>query len=76
MTAKKFIAVGALVIGATLATATASFAQYYGAPYSYYDYAGPGGYYGGGPYSPPNWMRGGPGPRVLDGSGMGIGAVR
>jgi hypothetical protein len=85
MTAKKFIAAGALIVGATLATATASFAQYYGGPYGYgggpglYDYApGYGGY--GGYYnysgSPPYWLRGGPGPRVGGGSGTGIGAQR
>jgi hypothetical protein len=85
MTAKKLIAAGALIVGATLATATASFAQYYGGPYGYgggpglYDYApGYGGY--GGYYnysgSPPYWLRGGPGPRVGGGSGTGIGAQR
>jgi hypothetical protein len=83
MTAKKLIAAGALIVGATLATGTASFAQYYGGPYGYgggpglYDYA-PG--YGGGYYgysgSPPYWLRGGPGPRVGGGSGTGIGAQR
>lgn len=76
MTTKKLLAASALVLGVTLGTASASFAQaiYYGGPYGYED-----GYtYG--PYgpagSPPNWMRGGPGPRVMDGSGQGIGAVR
>ncbi len=76
MTAKKLIAAAALLAGVTLATATASFAQvvYYGAPYrSGYGYGGYYDYYGG---SPPYWMRGGPGPRVQAGSGMGIGAER
>lgn len=85
MTAKKLIAAAALLTAATLGTATASFAQtYYGGPYGYggglYDAApgyggGNGGYYG---YqgSPPYWLRGGPGPRVGGGSGMGIGAQR
>ena len=77
MTANKLIAAIAVLAGFTLATATASFAQtmYYGGPYGYeYGY---GGYYGYGyPAAVPNSMRGGPGPRVLDGSGMGIGAVR
>jgi hypothetical protein len=81
MTAKKLIAAAALLAAATLGTATASFAQmYYGGPYGYgrglYDAApGYGGYYG---YqgSPPYWLRGGPGPRVGGGSGMGIGAQR
>lgn len=65
---------------------------YYGGPYGpgYYDYApGPGfgsGYYDYAPgpgfapynYGPavPNTERGGPGPRVQAGSGMGIGAQR
>lgn len=81
MTAKKLIAAAALLAGATLGTATASFAQtYYGGPYGYgggvYDYApGYGGYnaYQG---APPYWLRGGPGPRVGGGSGTGIGAQR
>ncbi len=76
MTAKKLIAAAALLAGVTLATATASFAQavYYGGPYRYgYGY---GGYYDYDSGSPPYWMRGGPGPRVQGGSGMGIGAER
>lgn len=66
----------ALVVGIAPATATASFAQavYYGGLYDYgYGY-GQGMYYGA-PVAP-NWMRGGPGPRVGDGSGLGIGAER
>jgi len=75
----KKIAIGAaLLFGAMLATATGSFAQgYYGGPYDapgYYDFA---------PYSGPSnrWnsddrYRGGPGPRVMDGSGSGVGSVR
>ena len=75
MTAKKLVAATALLVGVTLGTASASFAQvYYGGPYGY-EYG-----YGYGPYgragSPPDWMRGGPGPRVQDGNGMGIGGVR
>lgn len=87
MTAKKLIAAAALLAGATLGTATASFAQtYYGGPYGYgggygggvYDYApGYGGYgYNGYQGAPPYWLRGGPGPRVGGGSGTGIGAQR
>jgi hypothetical protein len=75
MTAKKLVAATALLVGVTLGTATASFAQsfYYGGPYGYeYGYGGPYGYAG----SPPDWMRGGPGPRVQAGSGMGVGDVR
>ena len=83
MTTKKLIAATALLVGATLGTATASFAQgYYGGPYGYrgglYDVAPGygGGYYGYQGGSPPYWLRGGPGPRVGGGSGMGIGAQR
>ena len=75
MTAKKLVAATALLVGVTLGTASASFAQavYYGGPYGYeHGYNGYDGY----PGSVPNWMRGGPGPRVKDGSGMGIGAER
>ena len=77
MTTKKLIAAGALVLSVSLGTATASLAQgvYYGGPYGYeygYGYGGPYGY----PGTAPDWMRGGPGPRVQDGSGMGIGGVR
>lgn len=85
MTVKKLLAATALLAGVTLGTASASFAQiYYGGPYGYeggpYAYqGGPHGYgYEYGPYggSPPDWSRGGPGPRVQDGSGMGVGGVR
>ena len=80
---KKVILAGVLVLSAT----SAAFAQY-GAPgYGYYD-AVPGDsyYYGAAPgygyyRSPPAWFendteRGGPGPRVGAGSGMGIGSQR
>jgi hypothetical protein len=82
MTAKKLIAAAALLVGVTFGTATASFAQvYYGGPYGggyggLYDYAPGYGGYSGYPASPPYWLRGGPGPRVGGGSGMGIGAQR
>ena len=78
MTMKKLVAASAVLIGVALGTASASFAQgvYYGGPYGYeYGYRngyGPYGY----PGTAPDWMRGGPGPRVQDGSGMGIGGVR
>ena len=76
MTTKKLLAATALLLGVTLGTASSSLAQviYYGGPYGYEDgYAyGPYGRAG----SAPDWMRGGPGPRVQDGSGMGIGGVR
>jgi hypothetical protein len=82
MTAKKLVAAAALLAGVTLGTATAAFAQYYGGPYGYggygglYDYAPGYGGYSGYAGSPPYWLRGGPGPRVGGGSGMGIGAER
>jgi hypothetical protein len=87
MTLKKLIMTAAILAGATLAATTAGLAQgYYGGPYGrgYYDYSpgwGAGLYdYGGGPYNYgpaiPNVDRGGPGPRVQAGSGMGIGAER
>lgn len=75
MTVKKLVAAAALLGAVTLGTAGASFAQgvYYGGPYGYeYGYNGYYGYRG----TAPDWMRGGPGPRVQDGSGMGIGGVR
>ena len=76
-----------LAAGFVLTATSAAFAQY-GAPgygyydaapgYGFYDSVAPGyGYYG----SPPAWFendtqRGGPGPRVGAGGGMGIGAQR
>jgi hypothetical protein len=76
--AKKLIVAGALILGTTLAVATAASAQdyYYGRYGSYYGYGPSAGY---GPYYGPTRSdcdRGGPGPRVGCGSGMGIGAVR
>jgi hypothetical protein len=80
---KKVILAAAFVLSAT----SAAFAQY-GAPgYGYYDAApGYGYYYGAAPgygyyRSPPAWFendtqRGGPGPRVGAGSGMGVGSQR
>jgi hypothetical protein len=69
MTARTLIAASTLILATTLG-ATASFAQYY-APYGY-SYAAPYAYDYYGPYHP----RGGPGPRVSNGQGMGIGSVR
>jgi hypothetical protein len=79
MTARKLITAGALALGTTLALATAASAQRYGydrgGPY-YDQWGGPGSYgYNYGP-SAPDVDRGGPGPRVGGGSGMGIGAER
>jgi hypothetical protein len=80
---KKIILAAAFLLTAT----SAAFAQY-GAPgYGYYDVAPGYGYsYGAAPgygyyASPPAWFendtqRGGPGPRVGAGSGMGIGSQR
>ena len=76
--ATKLIVAGALMLGTTLAAVTAASAQgYYYGPYGYYYGYGPHpGYV---PYDGParsNCDRGGPGPRVGCGSGVGIGAVR
>lgn len=86
MTLKKLLIAAALVLSATPVLAQDyGYSAYGPGPYAYssrrslYDYA-PGagteydGYrsYGSDPYRP----RGGPGPRVLDGQGMGIGAER
>jgi hypothetical protein len=68
MTAKTLIAASTLVLATTLG-ATASFAQVYYTPYNNGYYA-PYDYYGA------YHMRGGPGPRVSNGQGMGIGSVR
>jgi hypothetical protein len=79
MTTKELIIGAALLLGtaftAAVATSSASQAQYYyGHQYGYdrgvYDY------YGGYRYGEPNVDRGGPGPRVGAGGGMGIGAQR
>jgi len=73
MIAKKLILTTAFVLSASLGTATVSLAQSFG-PHGqgYYNY-GPGpGPYNNGPQSDCN--RGGPGPRVGCGSGMGIGS--
>jgi len=79
MTAKRLALTGALLLGASLATATAGLAQaYYDGTYGrgYYDYA-PGPELSDN-YGPPltNCDRGGPGPRVGCGSGLGIGSQR
>jgi hypothetical protein len=75
---KNLIVAGAFILGATFAGPTAASAQsyYYGQSGYYYGY-GPGAGYG--PYYGParsDCDRGGPGPRVGCGSGLGIGAVR
>jgi hypothetical protein len=75
---KRLIVAAAFVLAATSAAPAQGYA-YYGAPYGYgsgyelYDYAPAytdayGGY--------ADSYRGGPGPRVGNGTGMGIGAVR
>jgi hypothetical protein len=80
-TMKKIILAAAFVLTATSAAFAQYFAPgYYDAAPGYYGYYGAPGYYG---YygSPPAWYendvrRGGPGPRVGSGSGMGVGAQR
>jgi hypothetical protein len=79
MTAKKLALAAALLLGTSLGLSTASLAQtYYGPGYhGYYDYAP--GYHRYGRYSygaGSDCDRGGSGPRVGCGSGMGIGAER
>ncbi|HXW43126.1 MAG TPA: hypothetical protein VEK75_18090 [Xanthobacteraceae bacterium] len=85
MTPKTLVVAAAVVVAAT-AAALAQDYGYYRAPHgwangSYYDYAP--SYYGFGyaPYSGPGYYesdigRGGPGPRVGPGTGMGIGSQR
>jgi hypothetical protein len=77
MTAKEVIIGSALLVGAAftaaVGTSSVTLAQGYGPGYHY---RGLYNYYGGNAYSPPNYERGGPGPRVGNGSGMGIGAQR
>jgi hypothetical protein len=78
MTAKELIVGSALLLGAafTVAVGTSSVTQAQGY-YHHYGYRGLYNYYGGGyRYSRPDYTRGGPGPRVDGGSGMGIGGVR
>lgn len=84
---KKILVAAALVLGTT----SVSLAQgVYAAPGyggGYYDYSPGYGYYGGGPHygygngyygygAARNDERGGPGPRVGAGSGMGVGSQR
>lgn len=81
MKAKKLIALSALLVAApfvaTVATSSIAQAQgYYHRHWYGYGYRGLYNYSGSGLVSRPNRERGGPGPRVLDGAGMGIGAVR
>ena len=76
MTVKKVAVAGALILGMALGAATAASAQNY--YYGYYDGYGPRASYGPYSYGPArsDCDRGGPGPRVGCGSGLGIGAVR
>jgi hypothetical protein len=85
MTAKELIVGSALLVGApfvaAVATSSATQAQGYYYHWSGDRYRGLYNYYGSDPIGPglvarPNRDRGGPGPRVRDGSGMGIGAER
>jgi hypothetical protein len=81
MTTKELIVGSALLVAApfvaTVATSSVAQAQgYYHHHWYGHGYRGLYNYSGSGLVSPPNRDRGGPGPRVLDGAGMGIGAVR
>ena len=68
----------------TLAQAGYDYGSQRSAPFYGYGYGNPAGwhaqryydYYGSAPLARPDYERGGPGPRVLDGSGMGIDAER
>jgi hypothetical protein len=86
---KKLLIAAGFVVAATSASLAQGY-NYYGAPYGYGPYGnGPGvtvydeapGYYAA-PYAydygdyGPYYQRGGPGPRVGNGTGMGAGAVR
>jgi hypothetical protein len=84
---KKVILAAAFVLTATSAAFAQYFAPgYYDAAPGYNSYYGAYGYYGAAPGygyygSPPAWYendteRGGPGPRVGAGSGMGVGSQR
>jgi hypothetical protein len=82
MASKKLMMAAAILAGTTL-SATASLAQgYYGGPYGHYAPGPNVDFYGSNlaPYNygsaVPDVDRGGPGPRVKAGSGMGIGADR
>ena len=67
MTARKILVAATLFLG-TVGMTTATLAQVYYEPYGYH-YGYRYGFRHGAPYSAPDWMRGGPGPRVLDGIG-------
>lgn len=73
---KKAIMTGALILGTIAGLTTAAFAQEHYGPYDRgYGYMDGPYEYNQGP-AVPDTERGGPGPRVQAGSGMGIGAVR
>jgi hypothetical protein len=81
MRTKELIVGATLLMSAALAaavgTSSATLAQgYYGYHHNWYGHRHRGlyNYYGG--YSQPDVTRGGPGPRVQGGSGMGVGAER
>lgn len=82
MKAKELILGATLLAGgafaAALSTSSATLAQGYYGYHHYYGHRYRGLYNYGGDYgySRPDIDRGGPGPRVQGGSGMGIGAVR
>ncbi|MGH6674310.1 MAG: hypothetical protein ACRECV_20370 [Xanthobacteraceae bacterium] len=81
MTPKRIALAAALLLGASLGMSTAGLAQaYYGGTYGphYYDYARAPAFARSYNYGPPanDCERGGPGPRVGCGSGLGIGSQR
>lgn len=83
MSAKKLIVSATLLVGAAFAAAvgtssvTLARSGYHHVHWYGHRHRGLYNYYGGaGAYSEPDITRGGPGPRVGAGGGMGIGAVR
>jgi hypothetical protein len=73
---KKLFAAAALIagLGMSVVTASPTLARPIYHHHHYYDFWPGRGH--GRPYVTPDYMRGGPGPRVFDGCGAGIGCVR
>jgi hypothetical protein len=76
MTAKELIVGAALLVSVALTAVVGTSSATLARPYHHHHhYRGLYNYYGG-PVARPDETRGGPGPRVQAGSGMGIGAER
>jgi hypothetical protein len=77
MTTKELMIGSALLLGAAFTAAVGTSSATLAQPYYHHHWYGHRGLYNSyGRYSEPNVNRGGPGPRVGGGSGMGIGADR